>query len=179
MEISIKNLKSVSGSHIEYDGSCGLYVSARYMPKSGRAISRIAKELGISINQDKLHTTLIYSFTAPDYPVQDVILECERLDSRSVGQVVYADGVDVFHGHDGKYYTVLTVEAPLFHQFNTRLQEMGAVHSMPDFKPHITLTASETPPEGKADVYRLVSLNLRRVPLPLKFRVNPPSNLDD
>lgn len=166
---------SVSGRHIEYDGTCGLYVSATYVRRSALALQRIVNSLGIKKSPD-FHTTLLYSRKAAEVPAQDIIDLCAKMNRRGHGAVVQATGIEVFKGHDDCHYMALTLEAPLFYVFHNQLLATGAQHNFTDYKPHITITKSEEP--ISSEVYHEVSQRLAANPVNLYFRVSTPSNLD-
>ena len=116
-----------------YTGNDGLYSAVVPTEKSATKILDLCDSLGLQVNPDDLHVTVMYSETGTS-------------DVPKIENVKFnAGGYEVKHwtGHDNKTYVVLGLVSDDLHEEHQRLTQLGAKHSYDEYQPHCSLYCTE------------------------------------
>ena len=117
----------------EYDGTSGLYVCVVPTKRSADVLVAIGEAIGIKVNPEELHVTLMYSSTTPTSeqakPWADMMTQ--------VAFQGFITGIELF-GKNADHVVVTLVSNDM-KQEHKILTGFGAKHSWDVFKPHCTL----------------------------------------
>lgn len=180
MKITISAAAKLAVS-AKYDGTNGLYMCAIPREDMLKSIHKICVDLGIENREDlkpeKFHVTVMYSKASPN--VEWTHETFDILPSHLLMPVAVISGLDVFNGHDGKFYLVATLESHELNHLHNIFTNVGAVHSYPKYNPHITLVAFETREEYEQykKTIDTVSDYLNANPVVIEFKLLPPTNI--
>lgn len=132
IDIAMVAEAAVKFEMIPYTGTRGLYASMA--PQQTEPVLRIAKELGIELDSNKIHTTVCYSKHQAVAP--------ELLPNYGSSNEFPAMCNEITHwvGHKGQTCVVMKLISPEIVKVNAALQAAGAKHSFVPYAPHITLT---------------------------------------
>lgn len=115
-----------------YDGKTGTYASVVPDDRSVIKISEWVRRLGYGFDEseiDELHCTVVYSKKV----LGPVTYEAGRSYSARLERFEYLPG------HDNAGYVVAILYSPELEELHKQWLARGAVHSFPDYTPHITL----------------------------------------
>lgn len=139
MKIIINHQTAVAASTkfevIPFTGTNGLYSAVTPMSDHVSSVVEIAKELGLEVDEDKLHVTIVYSKVNPVEPGE---VEAFTRKDEEHKAIIYA--VDSWVGHNGKTYIVLKLVSEALTMQNAMYHQLGAEHTFIPYAPHITLS---------------------------------------
>lgn len=119
----------------KYTGTDGLYMQYKVHPASYKMLQDAAAMLGLEVDVQKLHVTVMYS---------NVALEPEQIENSLVRFVpasmeVRVAGITSWVGHNDDTYVVMCVQHEVLHDTHEALSNHGAQPTIAPFRPHITL----------------------------------------
>lgn len=133
MQISISN---PTWEIRPYSGNKGCYAAFQVAQPYHYKLSKIGSYLGVDCDTSKLHCTLIYSKEASPDKVTAEEHAALRQDIE-VGAII--SHIETWPGHDGVGYIVAALKSTDLHKEHMVLRKLGAEHSFPDYKPHVTV----------------------------------------
>lgn len=117
----------------EYDGTSGLYVCVTPTKRSADILVAIGEVLGMRVNPEELHVTLMYSRV----PTSSVSSRSWSDTMTRVSFPALISGIELFG--ENADHVVVTLDSHDMKQEHLVLTQMGATHSWDEFKPHCTL----------------------------------------
>lgn len=165
ISIPLRVEAAVKHEQAPYTGTNGVYGSLSLSDAYKQRVIDIAEELDITVDPEKLHTTIVYS--------KDGVIPMDKLPT-GYGETMMFTAVcnEVGHwvGHKGQTCVVLKMISPDIVRLNAGLQAAGAIHTFTPYAPHITLSDEHDPVDDEFQE-RIDALNKRlaRDPLELTF----------
>lgn len=163
ISIPMKAEAAVKHDRAPYTGTNGVYASLKLSEAYRNKVISIAEELDISVDPEKLHTTVIYS-KAGVIPVDK--LPTGYGENMMFGAV--CNEVSHWVGHKGQTCVVLKLISLDIVRLNAGLQSAGAIHTFTPYAPHITLS-DEHDPIDDAFQARIDALNKKLAADPLEL----------
>lgn len=143
---------------VPYTETNGVYAAVKPDEKTVQYIIGVAEQLGVEVDKDKLHVTVMYSKRAPTglTNVQEFLNTYNKVPA-------YLIGVDTFVGHKGKLILAFKVVSETLLRIHSDLHRAGARHSFLPYMPHLTLS-DDYDIAGKEDKIREINELLAEAP---------------